>query len=361
MKAWFQRLFAPVRPAAPQRPTVSAKPDAAGKAAGFTAPPLAAALAPPAVQARSSHPDTEAAFFSWLIEVPMDAQAGLDQRERRALRQLDRLLDDGSLHASLLPREANLLPQLLARLRAASSSLSDLSQQVSRDLTLVAEVIRMANSPYYRRDAAVVELDSAIRALGTCGLQSAMARTVLKPVLDARSGAVVRRSARRLWDHTDKKAQLCSALSVGKGLDPFEGYLLGLVHNAGWHAVLRTLDEVDDAAPWRLGPAFAAALHGRRDQLFSVIARKWALSDSLTRVAAEMASSELHKPLSAPLQVLATGERLAWLLCSGDAIEASALAEDLLVGEAKSVRACFVGLAAPLAREQQPEAATSDT
>jgi HD-like signal output (HDOD) protein len=346
MKNWLDQLIAPFRgPAA----SAADGPRTHGPAAtprGSVPPP--AALAPPAAPAAPVDAGgIEVAFFAWMLERGVDLQAPLGARERQALLHLDRLAADANAQATLLPRAAAVVPRLLAQLRGPASSLSELSQQVSRDVTLVAEVIRMANSASYRRQAAVVELEQAIRVLGIDGLRFAIARAVLKPLMDWRGGELSTRAARRLWQHTDCKAQLAAALRASAGLDAFDGYLLALVHNAVWSAVLRTMDNVQPGAgPWCFSAGFVRELGSRRDRLFGVVAQQWQLTDDLTHVAAEVAQNGVAAAgSSAPVRLLRVGDHLASLLCAHDKAAATTLAEPLLASLHASVRQCYVALA----------------
>ena len=289
----------------------------------------------------------DTALFAWLVRQDVDLRMPMGAREQQALLQLDGLAAAANPQGTLLPRTAAIVPRLLAQLRGPASSLSALSLQVSGDVTLVAEVIRMANSAGSRHKGAVVDLEQAIRVLGIDGLRFAIAKAVLKPVMDGRGGELSARAARRLWQHTDCKAQLTALLARSEGLDPFDGYLLGLVHNAVWSTVLRTLDGVPPgAAPWRFGADFVQALGTRRDRLFGVVARQWQLTDELTRVAAEVAQRGLAADgSSAPVRLLQVGDRLASILCAHDGARASTLAEPLLIALPARVRDAYLALA----------------
>jgi HDOD domain len=282
--------------------------------------------------------DIESALFSWLIDSPIHPDAQPGGRERRALQRLDHIAADPASHYGLLPRAAAVVPQLMARLRDASASSNQLTQFVARDVTLVAEVIRTANSPYYRRGDAIVELHHAIRAIGVVGLQSAIARSLLKPVFQASGGTLVTRSAKRLWAHTEFKAQLCAAVARIEGVDPFEGYLAGLVHDAVWSAVLRTLDGVESAEPWSFNPGVVMALGLRRDRLFEIITKHWKLSTGLTDLASDVARRGLLSATTKAGHALATADRLASLLCLPDQ---AAWAEAWLERLGPSVRECY--------------------
>jgi HD-like signal output (HDOD) protein len=348
MKNWLHQLVAPFRGPAV---SVAASPRTHRLVAGprGSVPPPATLAPPAAPVAPVVAGGIEVAFFAWMVERSVDLHAPLGAREHQALLQLDRLVADTDAHGTLLPRAAAVVPRLLAQLRGPASSLSELSQQVSRDVTLVAEVIRMANSATYRRQSAVVELEQAIRVLGIDGLRFAIARAVLKPLMDGRGGELSTRAARRLWQHTDCKAQLAAALARSAGLDAFDGYLLALVHNAVWSAVLRTMDSVQPgAAPWCFSAGFVRELGTRRDRLFGVVARQWQLTDDLTRVAAEVAQHGLAAAgSSAPVRLLRVGDHLASLLCAHDGATATALAEPLLASLHAGVRQCYLALAQP--------------
>jgi len=350
MTSWILRLFSARRPPTTVRPA---------SVCGASAPaPLPAPVAHPG----PATPPLDAAsidlhFAAWLLTGAANAasplatggpEAPLDARQRHALARLDHLIGDSDSHKSLLPRAPAVVPQLLARLRSDASTQAELVEQVSRDVILVAEVIRMANSPVYRRDEAVMGLPHAIRLLGADGLRRAIARAVLQPLIDVRGSEFLTRCAQRLWQLSDPKAQLCAVLARERGLDPFEGYLLGLVHNAAWAVVLRGIDSDIDSTPWRVGTAFVAALGARRDRLLAVIAQRWQLSDALQSAAAEVARSGLGAAASAHGQILCSGDRLASLLRGTAAADTAAL---LLADCASPIRDCFLALtraAAPL-------------
>lgn len=338
--------------AAPAAALAAARAAASPAAASMDSMTLSVAEATP--PARLETADIEVAFMAWLVERRTDSQAPLGAREQLALLQLDRLAAEDHLRGQLLPRAAAIVPRLLAQLRGPATALSELSQLVSRDMTLVAEVIRMANSARYRRQSDVIELDEAIRLLGFDGLRFAIAKTVLRPLMAGHSGALSTRAAPRLWQHTDGKAQLAAVLARNDGLDPFDGYLLALAHNAAWSAVLRTLDSLpaDGAAPWQFSAVFAQSLSARRDRLLGVVARQWQLTDQLTDIATEVGKNGLAaKNGSAPVRRLCMADHLANLLCTQTSAMAEALAEPLLASLPNNVRQTYLALA----REPQQE------
>jgi hypothetical protein len=327
MKAWFQSFFSsqvpPVAPPQTWQPTETQLP--------------MSSLSAPALQHRRGLLD--GAFLAWMTQGDLDSAAALGEQEQRVLQRLTARVADPATHASLLPRAAGVVPALLARLRSDSSSLGELAEHVSRDPTLVAEVVAMANSAFYRRERPVMELSHSIQMLGVGGLRAAIARVVLKPMVDARSGPVIKRSAPRLWKHTEFKTQLGAEIARSQGLDPFDAYMLALLHDIAWSSVLR---ELDGASPsWRLSAEFVSGLGQWRDRLAWLIAQQWRPHGPWVQAAEELAQQGLSDESSPEVLNLCTADQLAWLLCDPDRSRARALADPLLDAALPPVRACF--------------------
>ncbi len=324
MKAWFLSFFTNQAPAAVALPLPAEQPAA------------------PALTELSAHgwhlrrPVFDGALLVWMLQVETDPEDSLGACEQRVLHALE--LRAAATAASLLPRAAGVVPALLARLRSDSSSLRELAEHVSRDQTLVAEVVAMANSAFYRRERPVVELGHSIQMLGVGGLRAAIARVVLKPMLDARNGPLIRRAAPRLWKHTEIKTQLAAEIARSQGREPFDAYLLALLHDMAWSVVLR---ELDGAPGWRLSAPFAAALGHWRDRLASLIAQQWRPHGPWVPAAAELAEQGLCAESGPDVLNLCTADQLAWLLCDPNRVRARTLSEPLLATALPPVRACF--------------------
>lgn len=332
MKNWIHRFFA-------SHASVAAPPDEVATV------PLDQGMSAEAWPARRHRLD--GALLAWMTQCPLDARALPGDCERQVLQRLAARVADTASHANLLPRAAGVVPALLARLRSESSSLGELSEHVSRDPALVAEVVAMANSAFYRRERPVMELGHSIQMLGVGGLRAAIARVVLKPMLDGRSGPLVKRSAPRLWQHTEFKTQLGAEIAQSHGRDPFDAYLLALLHDMAWTVVLR---ELDDTAGWRLSAPFVTELNRWRDRLAALIARQWRPHGPWVQASAELAQHGICDDSSPAVMDLFVADELAWLLCDPDRAGARALAEPLLSAALPPVRACYEDLDPAAAR-----------
>jgi hypothetical protein len=260
-----------------------------------------APAAPAPAETPAAQPVAPSAL-AWLLGTPPPADKPADEAERAWIAPLDRALRAASLPADLLPCMPSVLPQLLGLLRQEQPSRSAMVMQVQKDVLLTAEVLRMARSPFYGAQP-VQTLAAALDRIGTSGLQSAMARLLLKPVFDAQRDGLLATAAPRLWQHSDYKALMCSELVAQAGGDRFEGYLAGLLHDSGWLALLRLLDRLHLRPPWPPSAALDHALDRRKDRLFGRLTAGWALTPGLTALSAHLADPRQPVPaLLAPLQ-----------------------------------------------------------
>lgn len=307
MIGWFRRLFEAASPApAPLVPSETVEP--------APAPASAATPAPLHVAAIDRH------FYRLLAGTPADgAGAAL---EKTILDEMARLVRDPYSAAGLVPRVPAVIPQLLGSLRDETLSGADLARQVAQDVVLVAEVIREANSPYYRPAQPVKTIEGAVMLLGQNGLRMLLARVAFRPVIGLQSGRYARQAAPLVWTQSEQCALAASTLAAGMNANPFDAYLAGLMHNIGLIVAFRLIDQITPAtAPAGLpdGPAFCAALFAQARALSAVIASEWNFPDTV--------AGAIATPRATPLGLaLNLGDRVAKLrlLVDSAALEAGA-------------------------------------
>ena len=104
------------------------------------------------------------------------------------------------------PRRPMLLPRLLSAVGDGDTSRRDLARMISRDPALVGSLLRLANSPVYRRNAPPVEsIERAITVMGTQGIRSLIAAALVQPVFRA-DGGQSGRFAEITWESTYRAA-----------------------------------------------------------------------------------------------------------------------------------------------------------
>lgn len=278
MKNWLTRLFGGADPAPVVSPVAApVSPSSAGGAPG------AAAAVPAGPSTQAPPPDhatlarrLDLAFCRWLTDpVRGDAAAAAEQR---ILAEIARLAGNPAAAGDLVPRVPAVVPQLLKSLRDDSVSSADLARQIARDAVLVAETIREANSPLFRRGAPVRSIDAAVMVLGESGLRILLARVAFRPIINMQGGpgGVARLVAPRLWAQSDKCALAASLLAADLGADPFEAYLAGLMLNLGLIVALRIIDRLEQPLVPQ-SDAFCVDLLAGARELSAAIAAHWEL------------------------------------------------------------------------------------
>jgi HD-like signal output (HDOD) protein len=292
-------------------------------------------------------PSRNLRFFRWMVGAAARADApplpGAIVEEMFA--QLDAVIASESERAALLPRAPHVVPQLMKTLRDESYSAADVASRISRDAVLTAEVVRTATSALHRADDEVaIDLPRAVAVIGTQGLRRAIANVVLRPIFDARGDSLSARAATQIWQDADRKARLCSALAAEASLDPFDGYLAGLLHNSGWTAVLRAIDtlrDIDVSAAELAHPELVTQIVRRRDALFGAFVGQWNLGAAMEALAAEVGAAGLERAASPLGTALREADRLAALRALAPAGEKPASVVPRWASLAKPVQDCY--------------------
>lgn len=265
MKNWIARLFGGGTAAAPAEPTAAQAAVAKGEAQpGGLDPSTPATIGGEdlwhclTAGAAASSPTPQALAHAQLV-----------------LAELDRLIGSPSDAEGLVPRVPEVIPQLLRSLRDEDASSADLARLVARDPALVAELIREANSPFYRSSSQVRTIDAALLVLGRNGLRMLLARAAFRPLIGMQGGRHSRQAGPRLWNHTENCALAASLLAPSYRADPFEAYLAGLMDDLGLIVAFRLFDGVLEADALPQDPVFVEALLARTRTLAARIAMQW--------------------------------------------------------------------------------------
>lgn len=247
-----------------------------------------------------------ATFYRWLT-ASSGFNASPDQ-EARILAEVRSLAADPVCASGLVPRIPELVSQLLTALSDENISTGALSAQVGRDLVLVAEVIREANSAYYRPVTPIETLEGAVTMLGLNGLRMLLARIAFRPLVRVKVQGVARQVAPNVWKHSERCAFAASVMAPGLSAGVFESYLAGLMQNLGLQVAFQVADRVcEGKVPGN--SEFGVALFAASRQLSSVIANHWDFPPEVVE-AIEQAGDPHGSHLA---QALAQGDRIAKL------------------------------------------------
>jgi len=250
--------------------------------------------------------EVDAAFYRWLSATTGTNAA--PEVEARILAEVRALTDDSGHASSLVPRVPELVAQLLGALSDENISTSALAAEVGRDVVLVAEVIREANSAYYRPATPIETLEGAVTMLGLNGLRMLLARIAIRPLVRTRVQGVARQVAPAVWRHSERCAFAASVMAPGLSAGVFESYLAGLMQDVGLQVAFQVADRVCAGKVPGSG-AFGVELLAASRQLSAVIARQWEFPVEVVEAIAGAGRVDG----SHAAQALAQGDRIAKL------------------------------------------------
>jgi HD-like signal output (HDOD) protein len=194
------------------------------------------------------------------------------------------LLQDAATEDRYTPRRPSLLPQLLRAMNDEEVSRRELVTIISRDPSLVGNLLKMANSPFYRVSAQAVEsIDRAVVILGNDGIRSLIAAALAQPIFHIRGGDFPK-FPEIAWEHTFRTASATvTHTAIVEKSDPFAAQLLGLVAGMAGIVVFRVALDQYDTRP-KLKPhagVIASLLDMQTAGVAKRIAASWGLSDRI--------------------------------------------------------------------------------
>lgn len=214
------------------------------------------------------------------------------------------------------PRRPLLLPQLLRAVNDTEASRREIASIIGRDPALAANLLKLANSAFYRvKEQPVESIDRAVAVLGTDGIRSLISAALLQPVFRM-SGDAFREFPEVTWDHTFMVASAAEAFAAGSTeADPFAAQLLGMLMGLGAIIVFRaTLDQYARHQDLQPQAAIIASLIDRHCAgVAKRVAAGWQLSDRMLEALGEQQPDRPLEQLSPLGQCLRLG-RLAGAL-----------------------------------------------
>jgi len=179
------------------------------------------------------------------------------------------------------------LLQVLKSLRDSNVSANDLAQQISKDVSLVAELLHEVNGVYYSPVNRISSLDSAIQLLGLNGLRMLIARTAFRPVIHTQSGQLAKELAPVIWEHSEKTALACQLLAQQAKLDDFHAFLAGLLQNAGLMIAFRLVDRTGVTEKLPMSGNFQEAFFKQAVLLTLHVGEQWEFPEPVMRAIAK--------------------------------------------------------------------------
>lgn len=226
-------------------------------------------------------------YYSLILGVHSLADAELNSLESEAAARLGKLIKSKESRERMVPRLPAIIPKLMSSLRDDNVSGADLARQLGKDASLVGEVIRMANSPYYRTLNKIQSLEQAVLILGRSGIRHLLAGAAFKPILSTRQGHFTNLASGWVWRQSEYCAFSAQCLAKNQSIDAFEAYLAGLVRDIGTIIALKTMDEIEDIDDAPRSYQFQRLFSKQSLRLSRLIANEWGLPANVVQAIAD--------------------------------------------------------------------------
>lgn len=226
----------------------------------------------------------------------------LSGRDQKVLAEVGRRVEEGQLTLPHLPATSLAAMDLAAK---PSADVSEVVKLIATDPVMSSELLKVSNSVLY---AGVQECETLHEAVMRMGLQklrgmilSVSMRTVM--LRDAHLSHV----ADAIWRQAHSVGQIARKIAPLVGMDGEHAFLIGLLHDIGKVALLKTVRaEVKDAK--EIGASLLGqAFYFHHEAAGEAIAREWKLPEEVVSVAAHHHRYERNEehPRSAALASLA--------------------------------------------------------
>lgn len=220
--------------------------------------------------------DLADAFNDLMRGAAVLADGRLNDAERRVQERVTNTLL-GNIPLENLPRLPATTMGLLARVNDPEVSADEVLGLINRDAALSAELLRLANSAYFRRGREVCNPKQALVTVGFNGLKAMVVNLLLKPVIQIKP-IYFKMFGQQLWDHSQDCAVACMRLSTGQKADSFNAYQLGLIHDVGKIVIFQRLVEAFSAVDPGVEPrphVFVKLITRHAMPLSHLVAQSW--------------------------------------------------------------------------------------
>ena len=187
------------------------------------------------------------------------------------------------------PRRPMQLPKLLQAINDETASRGALSQIIAGDPALAGNLLRLANSPFYRHSSDPIEsLDRAVAMLGIEGLRSMIAAALMQPVFRI-SGGSFAQFGDVTWEHSLYAANAAEThASMVDSADPFAAQLLALILGLATIVVFSVARDAFLARQRKPDAAqIAALIDAHAIGVARQVAASWELSERIDTALAE--------------------------------------------------------------------------
>lgn len=250
------------------------------KTVSLSAPAVApASKAPPPPPAQSATPyvDSTALFYSLLFLGGSDSGGIANNLEKEVISKVEQALAQPDLIAEKVLKLPHDIIELDRQLANPEVDTDEVLNYIKRDPVLSAEVLKLCNSPAFRRGSKdITSLHQAVVNLGREQLRRFVTSVRVRDVIEVKP-IYYRRFGAEVWRHSLQVAYLASELTQEEQETAF---MLGLLHDVGKIAIFQMLiDAFAKAEPGEQPRSllFKQVMTSKSLLLSAVLARSWLL------------------------------------------------------------------------------------
>jgi HD-like signal output (HDOD) protein len=187
----------------------------------------------------------EESFNQLLLNVSRELRDVIEGEHRSAFIEAQRQLDTLPAQHKYFPRQPMIIPKLIRAVNSDDSTKKKLVEVISQDPVIAGELLRVANSPYYRlSEGSVDSIGRAILVLGMDGLRALTSALVLQPVAQT-DKTYFPEFTKRIWLQSVLAANAAQAYArKTRSCDSFTAHLLGLLSSIGHIVIFQMLLDV---------------------------------------------------------------------------------------------------------------------
>lgn len=240
-----------------------------------------------------------ARLHTFALGAPPDVEPA-SPKHRAVAESIAKKIETFATNPRYAPRRPGLLPELLRAVNDDETTRRELAAIIARDPALVGNLLKLANSAFYRTsDQPVESLERAVAVLGTEGIRSLVAAALMQPVLLKTAGKPAQ-FVEIVWEQTYRTATAAEAhAAFVEKADRFAGQLVGLLMGLGTIIVYRAA--LDRFAARKLAPdpaVIVSAVAAHAAGAARHVAERWGLSERILEALEDVGSGRADAAIS---------------------------------------------------------------
>lgn len=273
--------------------SVNANSISSGRQLNSTQAPAAPLVTAQALQSRMSLQEhMDYLFYEFLFGASSSSQS-MNPLEHLVAQKVDLLLEKPGAVLRAFPSLPATINKLVDSLSNDDFSLAGFSQLVSEEPVVASEIIKLANSPAFKRgDAEVCDLNKAFMFIGAQGIKTHVLDQFVGQLASV-NPVYFRRFGEKIWRHSQETAAIASSLADAHGLRAEKdiAYFLGLIHDLGKIVVFQLLVESFQHVSPEYQPnstLFKQVMTDKSMRISALLTKVWEMPELITRALLDM-------------------------------------------------------------------------